>query len=119
MYQVLLLMWEIKILKLKALGQSQIFLSIQFPKNPTNAQMNVSEGPGSIPEISSKANQQSKFPRDFLLNPGWNLVVSQELFGQSKQPTLKIPSVSQVDVDHVKQPDGGWQKKTIGKCYSE
>ncbi|MBW0465906.1 hypothetical protein O181_005621 [Austropuccinia psidii MF-1] len=29
---------------------------------PTNTKMHVSEGPGSTPEISSKANPQSKFP---------------------------------------------------------
>ncbi|MBW0535331.1 hypothetical protein O181_075046 [Austropuccinia psidii MF-1] len=29
-----------------------------IPPNPTNTQMNVSEGPGSTPEISSKANTQ-------------------------------------------------------------
>ncbi|MBW0492396.1 hypothetical protein O181_032111 [Austropuccinia psidii MF-1] len=52
-----------------------------IPLNPTNTQMHVSEGPGSTPEISSKANPQSKFPRDFLLNPGQNPVVSQEPFG--------------------------------------
>ncbi|MBW0468235.1 hypothetical protein O181_007950 [Austropuccinia psidii MF-1] len=40
------------------------------PPNPTNTQMHVSEGPASTPEISSKANPQSKFPCDFLLNPG-------------------------------------------------
>ncbi|MBW0484113.1 hypothetical protein O181_023828 [Austropuccinia psidii MF-1] len=50
-----------------------------IPQNPTNTQMHVSEGPGSTPEISSKAN-----PQDFLLNPGWNPVESQEPFGQSK-----------------------------------
>ncbi|MBW0494641.1 hypothetical protein O181_034356 [Austropuccinia psidii MF-1] len=44
----------------------------QIPANTTNTQMNVSEAPGSTPEISLKANTQSKSPRDFLLNPGWN-----------------------------------------------
>ncbi|MBW0475541.1 hypothetical protein O181_015256 [Austropuccinia psidii MF-1] len=29
-----------------------------IPPNPTKTQMNVSEGPGSTPEISSKANPQ-------------------------------------------------------------
>ncbi|MBW0532528.1 hypothetical protein O181_072243 [Austropuccinia psidii MF-1] len=33
-----------------------------IPPDPTNTQMPVSEGPGSLPEISSKANPQSKFP---------------------------------------------------------
>ncbi|MBW0548102.1 hypothetical protein O181_087817 [Austropuccinia psidii MF-1] len=56
-----------------------------IPQNSTHTQMHVSEGPGSTPEISSKAN-----PQDFLLNPGWNSVASQEPFGQSKQPTLNI-----------------------------
>ncbi|MBW0479885.1 hypothetical protein O181_019600 [Austropuccinia psidii MF-1] len=41
-----------------------------IPPNPTNTQMHLSEGPGSIPETSSKANPQSKYPQDFLLNPG-------------------------------------------------
>ncbi|MBW0567963.1 hypothetical protein O181_107678 [Austropuccinia psidii MF-1] len=44
--------------------------------------MHVSEGPGIIPEISSKANPQFKFSRDFLLNPGKNPVASQEPYGQ-------------------------------------
>ncbi|MBW0502103.1 hypothetical protein O181_041818 [Austropuccinia psidii MF-1] len=59
--------------------------------NPTNTQMHLSEGPGSTPEISSKANSQSKFPREFLLNPGQNPFASQDPFGRSKQPTLNIP----------------------------
>ncbi|MBW0490747.1 hypothetical protein O181_030462 [Austropuccinia psidii MF-1] len=33
-----------------------------IPPNPTNTQMNVSEGPGTTPEISPKANPQSKYP---------------------------------------------------------
>ncbi|MBW0486864.1 hypothetical protein O181_026579 [Austropuccinia psidii MF-1] len=66
-----------------------------IPLNPTNKQMHVSEGPVSTPEISSKANPQSKFPCDFLLNPGRNPVASQEPFGQSKQPALNILSGSQ------------------------
>ncbi|MBW0529454.1 hypothetical protein O181_069169 [Austropuccinia psidii MF-1] len=41
-----------------------------IPLNLTHTQMHVSEGPGSTPEISSKANPQSKFPPEFLLNPG-------------------------------------------------
>ncbi|MBW0471514.1 hypothetical protein O181_011229 [Austropuccinia psidii MF-1] len=32
------------------------------PPNPTNTQMHVSEGAGSTPGISSKANPQSKLP---------------------------------------------------------
>ncbi|MBW0508499.1 hypothetical protein O181_048214 [Austropuccinia psidii MF-1] len=63
-----------------------------IPPNSTNTQMQVSERPGSTPEISSKANTQSKFPLNFLLNPGQNSVVSQKPFGLSKQPTLNIPS---------------------------
>ncbi|MBW0520695.1 hypothetical protein O181_060410 [Austropuccinia psidii MF-1] len=71
-----------------------------IPPSPTNTQINLSEGPGSTPEISSKANPQSKFPQDFLLNPGRNPVASQEPFGKSKQPTLKIPTGSQLHVGH-------------------
>ncbi|MBW0496633.1 hypothetical protein O181_036348 [Austropuccinia psidii MF-1] len=81
-----------------------------IPPNPTNTQMHVSEGPGSTPEISSKANPQSKNPREFLLNPGWNPVVSEEHFGQCKQPTLNIPSGSQVHVGHEKPVNSGRQK---------
>ncbi|MBW0474099.1 hypothetical protein O181_013814 [Austropuccinia psidii MF-1] len=77
-----------------------------IPPNPTNTQMHVSEGPGSTPEISPKANSKSKYPRDFLLNPGCNPVGSQEPFGQSKKPTLNIPSGSQVHVGHEKPVDG-------------
>ncbi|MBW0575264.1 hypothetical protein O181_114979 [Austropuccinia psidii MF-1] len=78
-----------------------------IPPNPTNTKMNLSEGPGSRPEISSKANLQSKFPQKFLLNPGWNPVASQDPFGQSKQPTLNIPSGSQAHVGNEKRVDGG------------
>ncbi|MBW0504398.1 hypothetical protein O181_044113 [Austropuccinia psidii MF-1] len=39
------------------------------PPNRTNKQMHVSEGPGNIPEISSKANPQSKFPKSTSLPP--------------------------------------------------
>ncbi|MBW0560251.1 hypothetical protein O181_099966 [Austropuccinia psidii MF-1] len=85
------------------------------PPNPTNTQMHVSVGPGSTPQISSKANPQSKFSREFLLNPSQNPVASQNPFGQSRQPTLNIPSGSQVHVGNEK-----WvTKKTFGKCYSE
>ncbi|MBW0586575.1 hypothetical protein O181_126290 [Austropuccinia psidii MF-1] len=69
-----------------------------IPLNPTNTQMHVSEGPESTSQISSNANPQSKFPYVFLLNPGRNPVGSQHPFGQSKQPTLNIPSGSQVHV---------------------
>ncbi|MBW0464855.1 hypothetical protein O181_004570 [Austropuccinia psidii MF-1] len=86
--------------------------------NPTNTQMHVSEGPGSTPEISSKANPQSKFPSDFLLNPGWNSFTSQEAFWGSKKETLNISSESQFHVGTEKPVDGG-SKKTIGKCYLE
>ncbi|MBW0535212.1 hypothetical protein O181_074927 [Austropuccinia psidii MF-1] len=72
--------------------------------------MHVSEGPESKPQISSKANPQSKFPCEFLLNPGRNPVASQDPFGQSKQPTLNIPSGSQVHVGNEKQVDGGRHK---------
>ncbi|MBW0569107.1 hypothetical protein O181_108822, partial [Austropuccinia psidii MF-1] len=82
--------------------------------NPTKKQMHVSEGPESTPEISSKADPQSKYPRDLLLNPGWNPVVPQEPFGKSKQPTLNIQSGSQVHVGHEKLVDGGWQKRPLG-----
>ncbi|MBW0542282.1 hypothetical protein O181_081997 [Austropuccinia psidii MF-1] len=49
--------------------------------NQTNTQMHVSEGQGSKPEISSKANPQCKFPHELLLNPGRNPVASQDPFG--------------------------------------
>ncbi|MBW0460558.1 hypothetical protein O181_000273 [Austropuccinia psidii MF-1] len=71
-----------------------------IPQNPTNTQMHVSEEPGSTPEILSKAKTQSKFPPDFLLNPGWNPVKSPKPLGQSKQPYRNIPSGSQVHVGH-------------------
>ncbi|MBW0560575.1 hypothetical protein O181_100290, partial [Austropuccinia psidii MF-1] len=47
----------------------------------------------------------------FLLNPGRNPVASQDPFGQSKQPTLNIPSGSQVHVGDERRVDGG-QRKT-------
>ncbi|MBW0553243.1 hypothetical protein O181_092958 [Austropuccinia psidii MF-1] len=84
-----------------------------IPQNTTNTQMHVSEGPGSTPEISSKAHLQSKFSCAFLLNPGRNPVVSQEPFGKSKQPVLKIPSGSQVHVGHERWFDGGQKKRPL------
>ncbi|MBW0529495.1 hypothetical protein O181_069210 [Austropuccinia psidii MF-1] len=84
-----------------------------IPPNFTNKQMHVSDGPGSTPEISSKANSQSKFACDFLLNPGWNPVASHELFGQNKQPTLNTLLGSQVHVGHEKWVDGGLQKRPL------
>ncbi|MBW0497182.1 hypothetical protein O181_036897 [Austropuccinia psidii MF-1] len=83
------------------------------PLNPTNTQMHVSEGPEGTPQISSNANPQSKFPCEFLLNPGWNPVASQDPFGRSKQPTLIIPSGSQVHVGNEKRVDGGQQKRPL------
>ncbi|MBW0544496.1 hypothetical protein O181_084211 [Austropuccinia psidii MF-1] len=84
-----------------------------IPPNPTNTQMHVPEDPRSTPEISSKANPQSKFPHEFLLNPGRNPVTSQEPFGQSKQQTLNIPSGSQAHVGDEKRVDGGQQKRPL------
>ncbi|MBW0551316.1 hypothetical protein O181_091031 [Austropuccinia psidii MF-1] len=84
-----------------------------IPPNPTNTQMHVSEGPESTPQISSKANPQSKFPREFLLNPGRNPVTSQDPFGQSKKPTLNIPTGSQVHVGNEKLVDEGQQKRVL------
>ncbi|MBW0567302.1 hypothetical protein O181_107017 [Austropuccinia psidii MF-1] len=84
-----------------------------IPPNPTNTQMHVSEGPEGTPQISSNANPQSKFPCEFLLNPGWNPVSSQDPFGQSKQPTLNIPSGSQVHVGNEKRVNGGRQKRPL------
>ncbi|MBW0511278.1 hypothetical protein O181_050993 [Austropuccinia psidii MF-1] len=77
-----------------------------IPLNPTNTPIHVSERPEGTPQISSNASPQSKFPREFLLNPGQNLVASQDPFGQSKQPTLNIPSGSQVHVGNEKRVDG-------------
>ncbi|MBW0558329.1 hypothetical protein O181_098044 [Austropuccinia psidii MF-1] len=84
-----------------------------IPPNPTDTQMDMSEGLKSTPQISSKANPQSKFPCEFLLNPGRNPVASQDPFGQSKQPTLNIPSGSQVHVGNEKQVDGRQQKRPL------
>ncbi|MBW0560342.1 hypothetical protein O181_100057, partial [Austropuccinia psidii MF-1] len=84
-----------------------------IPPNPTNTQTHVSQGPEGTPQISSNANPQSKFPREFLLNPGWNPVASQDPFGQSKQPTLNIPSGSQVHVGNERRVDGGQRKRPL------
>ncbi|MBW0485238.1 hypothetical protein O181_024953 [Austropuccinia psidii MF-1] len=75
--------------------------------------MHVSEGPASTPQMSSKPNPKSKFPFDFLLNPGQNLVVSQEPFGKIKQPNLNIPSGSQLHVGHEKWVDGRQQEREL------
>ncbi|MBW0486080.1 hypothetical protein O181_025795 [Austropuccinia psidii MF-1] len=84
-----------------------------IPPNPTNTQMHLSEGPGSTPEIAQKANPQSKFTCEFLLNPGWNPITSQDPFGQSKQPTLNIPSGSQVHVGNEKRVDGRQKRRPL------
>ncbi|MBW0520322.1 hypothetical protein O181_060037 [Austropuccinia psidii MF-1] len=78
-----------------------------LPPNYTNTTMHVSEGPGSTPEISSKANAQSNFPCNFLVNPGQNPIVSLEPFGLSEQPNLNIPSGFQAHVANNKWFDGG------------
>ncbi|MBW0558864.1 hypothetical protein O181_098579, partial [Austropuccinia psidii MF-1] len=84
-----------------------------IPLNPTNTQMDVSEGPEGTPQISSKDNPQSKFPHELLLNTGWNPVASQEPFWQSKQSTLNIPLGSQVHVGNKKWVDGGQRKRPL------
>ncbi|MBW0515459.1 hypothetical protein O181_055174 [Austropuccinia psidii MF-1] len=84
-----------------------------IPPNPTNTKMHVSQGPEGTPQISSNANPQSVSTREFLLNPGWNPVASQDPFGQSKQPTLNIPSGSQVHVVDERRVDGGKQKRPL------
>ncbi|MBW0575995.1 hypothetical protein O181_115710, partial [Austropuccinia psidii MF-1] len=84
-----------------------------IPPHPTNTQMHVSQGQGSTPEISSKANPQTKFPCEFLLNSGRNPVASQDSFGQSKQPTLNSPSGSQVHVGNGKRVDAGRRKRSL------
>ncbi|MBW0539075.1 hypothetical protein O181_078790 [Austropuccinia psidii MF-1] len=91
----------------------QIISVTPIPPNPTNKQMNVSEGPEGTPQISSNTNPQSKFPREFLLNPGRNPVTSQDPFGRSKQTTRNIPSGSQVHVGIEKQVDGRQQKRPL------
>ncbi|MBW0541922.1 hypothetical protein O181_081637 [Austropuccinia psidii MF-1] len=73
-----------------------------IPPNPTNTPMHVSEGPEGTPQISSNTNPQSKFPCEFLLNPCWNPVASQDAFGRSTQPILNIQSGSQVHVGNQK-----------------
>ncbi|MBW0519207.1 hypothetical protein O181_058922 [Austropuccinia psidii MF-1] len=77
--------------------------------------MDVSEGPASTDQISSKANPQSEFPCEFLLNPGRNPVASQDPFGKSKQPTLDIPSGSQVNVGNEKQI---WHLNASNELYA-
>ncbi|MBW0510536.1 hypothetical protein O181_050251 [Austropuccinia psidii MF-1] len=82
-----------------------------MPPNTTNTQMHVLEGPGSTQKISSKAIPQSKFSREFLLNPGWNPVESQEPLGQSQQPPLNIPSGSQAHILHLKARQSNHRSK--------
>ncbi|MBW0493241.1 hypothetical protein O181_032956 [Austropuccinia psidii MF-1] len=81
-----------------------------IPPNLTNTQMHVSAGLEGTPQIALNTNPQSKFPREFLLNPGQNPVATQDPFGQSKQPTLNIPSGSQVNVGNEKPVDDGQHK---------
>ncbi|MBW0496783.1 hypothetical protein O181_036498 [Austropuccinia psidii MF-1] len=86
---------------------------IPIPLNPTNTQLHVSEGPGSTPKFSTRANTQCNFSHDFLLNPGGNLAEPQEPFGQSKQPLLNIPSGSQAHMGHEKWVYGGKLKRPL------
>ncbi|MBW0561088.1 hypothetical protein O181_100803 [Austropuccinia psidii MF-1] len=99
-------------------------VQIQSPSSPNiplttpiASSINVSglniDGPEGTPQISSNTNPQSKFPREFLLNPGRNPVASQDPFGQSKQPTLNIPSGSQVHVGNERRVDGGRRKRPL------
>ncbi|MBW0471849.1 hypothetical protein O181_011564 [Austropuccinia psidii MF-1] len=89
-----------------------------IPPNTTNTRTHVWKGKGSTIEISSKANPKSQYPQDSLLNPGQNPVASQELFGNSKQPTLNILSGSQAYVGHEKLVNGGRQKRPL-KRFSQ
>ncbi|MBW0577765.1 hypothetical protein O181_117480, partial [Austropuccinia psidii MF-1] len=73
-----------------------------IPPNLSNTQMHVSEGAGSTAEISSKAQSESKFPHDFLLNPYWNPVESQKPLGTSKQPLINVSSGSQAHIWLIK-----------------
>ncbi|MBW0559691.1 hypothetical protein O181_099406 [Austropuccinia psidii MF-1] len=88
------------------MAQNSSTLSIQnisitpIPMNPANTQMNVSEGPGSTPEISSKANPQSKYLCDFLLN----LVESQETFGRTVEIYASFPLVHKEKVTGCHHP---------------
>ncbi|MBW0554300.1 hypothetical protein O181_094015 [Austropuccinia psidii MF-1] len=68
------------------------------PPNTTNTQIHLSEGPGGTPNYSSTAKKHSNFSCDFLLNP----VKYQAPIVQSKQPSLNIPSGSQVHVGYEK-----------------
>ncbi|MBW0469906.1 hypothetical protein O181_009621 [Austropuccinia psidii MF-1] len=82
--------------------------------NPTKTQMHVSEAPGRTPEISSKANPQSKILHGFLLNIDQNSVESQEPLGKGRQPLINIPSATKVHVGHEKWVDGGQQRRPLG-----
>ncbi|MBW0563113.1 hypothetical protein O181_102828, partial [Austropuccinia psidii MF-1] len=78
--------------------------------------MHVSQWPEGKPQISSNTsntNPQSKFPREFLLNPGRNPVASQDPFGRSRQPTFNIPLGSQVHVGNERRVDGRRQKRPL------
>ncbi|MBW0517828.1 hypothetical protein O181_057543 [Austropuccinia psidii MF-1] len=75
--------------------------------------MHLSQGPEGTPQIPSNTNPQSKFAREFLFNPSKNPVASPNPFGQSKQPTLNIPSGSQVHVGDEWPVDGGQQKRPL------
>ncbi|MBW0593645.1 hypothetical protein O181_133360, partial [Austropuccinia psidii MF-1] len=58
-----------------------------IPPNPTNTQTHVYQGPEGTPQISSNANPESKFPCEFLLNPGRHPVASQDPFGKMENVT--------------------------------
>ncbi|MBW0582894.1 hypothetical protein O181_122609 [Austropuccinia psidii MF-1] len=60
-----------------------------IPPNTTNTQIHVSEGPGSIPEISSKAN-----PQEFLLNPGSQVHVGNEKRVDGRQQKIPLENVT-------------------------
>ncbi|MBW0567239.1 hypothetical protein O181_106954 [Austropuccinia psidii MF-1] len=61
-----------------------------IPPNPTNTQMHVSQGPEGTPQISSNANPQSKFPCEFLPNPGSCGDERRVDGGQQKRPLENV-----------------------------
>ncbi|MBW0520015.1 hypothetical protein O181_059730 [Austropuccinia psidii MF-1] len=73
-------------------------LSLQFPQIPLIHKFMCLRGKEAHLKSHQRLIHNQIFPHDFLLNPGWNPVAYQEPFGRSKQPTLNIPSGSQVHV---------------------
>ncbi|MBW0498258.1 hypothetical protein O181_037973 [Austropuccinia psidii MF-1] len=89
-----------------------------IPLNPTKRQIHVSEGPGSTPEISPKANPQKNFHvTSSLILVGIHLRPRNSLGKVNSQPSILHQDL-RLMWGMISRLVGG-NEKTIGKSYSE